>query len=79
MKIFLLLNFYFARIRPHRKRSLFRLTSFKILQAGGQSFFLQIFYRRPAMDSDVSDGDKRPCSIDKSDVSASLTRRRRPQ
>ena len=31
------------------------------------------------MDSDISDVDKRPCSIDKSDVSTSLTHRRRPQ
>ena len=52
----------------------------KILRAGGRSFaFLQIFYRCPATDSDVSDVDKRPCSIDKSDVSTSLTRRRRPR
>ena len=59
--------------------SLFRLTSLKILRAGGSVFFLQIFYRCPATDSDVSDIDKRPCSIDKSDVSTSLTRRRRPR
>ena len=42
-------------------------------------FFLQIFYKHPATDSDVSDVDKRPWSIDKSDVSTSLTGRRRPQ
>ena len=48
------------------------------MRAGGL-FFLQIFYRCPATDSDVSDVDKRPCIIDKSDVSTSLTHRRRPQ
>ena len=42
-------------------------------------FFLQIFYKRPATDSDVSDVNKRPCSIDKSDISTSLTRRRCPR
>ena len=51
----------------------------QISRAGGWSFFLQIFYRCPATDSDVSDVDKRLCSIDKSDVSTSLTRRRRPR
>ena len=69
-----------CNIRPHQKRSLFRLTSLKILRAGGRSFcFLKIFYRCPATDSDVSDVDKRPCSIDKSEVSTSLTRRRCPR
>ena len=41
-------------------------------RAGGLSF-LQIFYRCPGTDSDVSDVDKKPCSMDKSDVYIHIT------
>ena len=64
-----------SQIRPHRKRSLFRLTSLIILGAGGRSFFLRYFICKEWQRQTYTTRN----IYDKRDVSTPLTRRRYPR